>query len=223
LMSHHAGQKNWTSLLLTPEVIVLCLQYFCLSFVWYFYITWLPTYLREARGQTAGHAAALSVLPLLFGGFGSILSGLAPARLPRRVIAISGFLCTAVLLFAFLRIQSVLGAMLCMALASLCGDLTMPISWNACVEIGGSYTATVAATMNMLGNLAGFVTPVVGGLILQKTAGDWKPLIYLMIGAALIAALCWLYLDPERARLERERTLGLERLQAQADAAGASL
>jgi MFS transporter, ACS family, glucarate transporter len=221
LMSHHAGQKTWTSLLLTPEVIVLCLQYFCLSFIWYFYITWLPTYLREARGQTAGHAAALSVLPLLFGGFGSILSGLAPARLPRRTIAISGFLCTAVLLVAFLRIQSVLGAMLCMAVASLCGDLTMPISWNACVEIGGSYTATVAATMNMLGNLAGFVTPVVGGLILQKTAGDWKPLIYLMIGAALIAALCWLYLDPERARLERERALGLERLQAQADAAGA--
>jgi hypothetical protein len=44
-----------------------------------------------------------------------------------------------------------------------------------------------------------------------------------MIGAAVIAALCWLYLDPERARLERERVLGLERLQAQADAAGASL
>jgi MFS family permease len=223
LMSHHAGQKTWASLLLTPEVLVLCLQYFCLSFVWYFYITWLPTYLREARGQTAGHAAALSVLPLLFGGFGSMVSGLAPARVPRRLIAIFGFVCTALLLFAFLRIQSVLGAMLCMGLASLCGDLTMPISWNACVEIGGSYTATVAATMNMLGNLAGFVTPVVGGLILQKTAGDWKPLIYLMIGAAVIAALCWLYLDPERARLERERALGLERLRPQTDAAGASL
>jgi MFS family permease len=223
LMTHHAGQKAWLSLLLTPEVIVLCLQYFCLSFVWYFYITWLPTYLREARGQTAGHAAALSVLPLLFGGFGSMLTGLAPARVSRRMIAIFGFLSTALLLFAFLRIHSVLVAMLCMGLASLCGDLTMPISWNACVEIGGSYTATVAATMNMLGNLAGFVTPVVGGLILQKTAGNWTPLIYLMIGAAVIAALCWLYLDPERARLERERLLGLERLQAQAGAAGASL
>jgi len=223
LMTHHAGQKAWLSLLLTPEVIVLCLQYFCLSFVWYFYITWLPTYLREARGQTAGHAAALSVLPLLFGGFGSMLTGLAPARVSRRMIAIFGFLSTALLLFAFLRIHSVLVAMLCMGLASLCGDLTMPISWNACVEIGGSYTATVAATMNMLGNLAGFVTPVVGGLILQKTAGNWTPLIYLMIGAAVIAALCWLYLDPERARLERVRLLGLERLQAQAGAAGASL
>jgi MFS family permease len=82
LMTHHAGQKSWLSLLLTPEVLVLCLQYFCVSFTWYFYITWLPTYLREGRGQTAGHAAALSVLPLLFGGFGSLLAGLAPIRLP---------------------------------------------------------------------------------------------------------------------------------------------
>ncbi len=79
------GRRTGLSLLLTPEVMVLCLQYFCLSFIWYFYITWLPTYLREARGQTAGHAAALSVLPLLFGGFGSMLTGLAPVRLPRRM------------------------------------------------------------------------------------------------------------------------------------------
>ncbi len=107
LMTHHAGQKNWLSLLLTPEVLILCLQYFCVSFTWYFYITWLPTYLREGRGQTAGHAAALSVLPLLFGGFGAMLTGLAPVRLPRRRIAFFGLLGTALLLFVFLRTQAV--------------------------------------------------------------------------------------------------------------------
>jgi nitrate/nitrite transporter NarK len=72
----------------------------------------------------------------------------------------------------------------------------MPISWNACVDIGGSYTATVAATMNMLGNLAGFVAPVIGGVILQRTGGHWNPLLYLMVGSSTISALCWLYLNP---------------------------
>jgi hypothetical protein len=42
--------------------------------------------------------------------------------------------------------------------------------------------------MHMLGNLAGFLIPVDGGLILQKTAGDRKPVIYLMIGIAVIPA-----------------------------------
>ena len=198
-MTHHAGQKKWLSLLLTPEVLVLCLQYFCVSFTWYFYITWLPTYLREGRGLTAAHAAGLSVLPLLFGGFGALLTGLAPVRLPRRRIAFFGLLGTSLLLFVFLRTQEVTVAMLCMGLASLFSDLTMPISWDACVEIGGSYTATVAATMNMLGNLAGFVMPVVGGLILQKTAGNWAALIHLMIASDVIAALV-LALPQPRAR-----------------------
>jgi MFS transporter, ACS family, glucarate transporter len=81
--------------------------------------------------------------------------------------------------------------------------------------IGGSYTATVAATMNMSGNLAGFVMPVVGGFILQKTAGNWESLIHLMIISDVIAALCWLYLDPERAGRKREQRQQLERLAAE--------
>ena len=206
LTTHQATQPNWLSLLLTRQVAVLILQYFCFSYVWYFYITWLPTYLREGRGQSPARAATLAVLPLLFGGFGSLTSGLAPKRLPRRKIAFCGFLATAILLLAFIQIQSVVWAMLTMGLASFSSDLTMPISWDACVEIGGAYTATVAAAMNMLGNLAGFVAPVVGGVILQRTGGNWNPLIYTMAAAATVSAACWLYLDPDAAHRQREQT-----------------
>jgi len=208
LTTHRGGQRHWLSLLLTRQVSVLVAQYFCFSYVWYFYITWLPTYLREGRGQSPARAAALAVLPLLFGGFGSLATGLAPTRLSRRAIAFCGFLSTAVLLLVFTRIQSVVPAMLAMGLASFSSDLTMPISWDACVEIGGPYTATVAAAMNMLGNLAGFVAPVVGGVILQRTGGNWNVLIYTMAVAATISAVCWLYLDPEASRRQRELSLG---------------
>src|SRR3984957_3122920 len=112
--SAHGEKRGLLSVLVTPQVFLLILQYFCFSFVWYFYVTWLPTYLREARGQTPGHAAALSVLPLLFGGFGSLGTGLASPRVPHRAIAFSGFLGTAILLLVFTRIQAVLPAMLCM-------------------------------------------------------------------------------------------------------------
>jgi MFS family permease len=183
---------------------VLGLQYFCFSYVWYFYITWLPTYLREGRGQSPARAAALSVLPLLFGGIGSQTTGLAPKRLPRRVIAIAGFGATAILLVAVTRLHSVVPAMLAMGLASFASDLTMPISWDACVEIGGPYCATVAASMNMLGNLGGFVAPVIGGVILAHTRGNWNLVIEVMAVLAVISAVCWLYLDPDAARKQRE-------------------
>ena len=101
-------------------------------------------------------------------------------------------------------------------MASLCSDLTMPISWDACVEIGGSYTATVAATMNMMGNFAGFVMPVVGGLILQKTARQLDPPDPSDDLAEVLAALCWLYLNPEEAGRQRERERGTGEAQCQA-------
>lgn len=204
LTTHRPGQSRWLSLLLTPQVSLLCLQYFCFSYVWYFYITWLPTYLEQGRGQSPERAAALAVLPLLFGGFGSLATGLAPARIPRRAIAVCGFLGTAILLFAITHTQSVVLAMVAMGLASFSSDLTMPISWDACVDIGGPYTATVAATMNMLGNLAGFAAPVTGGIILERTGGNWNFLLDTMVAAAAASAACWLYISPEAARRARE-------------------
>jgi len=211
MLTTHGAGRSWISLLLTKQVAVLVLQYFCFSYVWYFYITWLPTYLREGRGQSAERAAALAVLPLLFGGFGSLTAGLSSRRVPRRAIAFGGFLATALLLFACTRIHEVVPAMVVMGLASFASDLTMPISWDTCVEIGGAYTATVAAAMNMLGNLGGFVAPVVGGVILQRVGtglGGWNLLIYSMVGASAVSAACWLYLDPESTARERERQLG---------------
>ena len=205
LTSHTPGEAHWLSLLLTAQIAALVLQYFCFSYVWYFYITWLPTYLREARGQSPERAAALAVLPLLFGGFGSLATGLAPRRLPRRAVAFFGFLGTAILLFAFTHIHAVVPAMVAMGIASFCSDLTMPISWDACFQIGGSYTATVAAAMNMLGNLAGFIAPVVGGVILEHTGENWNIVIDTMVGAAMVSSLCWLYLNPESAQRQRKQ------------------
>jgi MFS transporter, ACS family, glucarate transporter len=199
IVEHGILKRSWLAILLKPQIALLGFQYFCCSFVWYFYITWLPTYLREARGQSSSRAAFLAVLPLLFGGFGSLISGLLPLRIPRRAIAFCGFLATSLMLLLFPHITDVVTAMVCLAMASFFSDLTVPISWNACVEIGGEYTATVAATMNMLGNLAGFIAPAVGGLILQRTAGNWNPLIYLMAGAAAIAASCWVVLNPDES------------------------
>ena len=193
----HRGQAGWLHVLLQGRIALLTLQYFCFSFVWYFYITWLPTYLREARGQSVTRAASLAVIPLLFGGFGSLLSSVLPLRIPRRLVAFGCFLTTAALLLAFTRITAVVPAMVCLGFASFFSDVTMPISWNACVEFGGPYTATVAATMNMLGNMAGFAAPVFAGFLLQRSGGNWNPLIEIMAGAACVSASCWLVLNPE--------------------------
>jgi ACS family glucarate transporter-like MFS transporter len=49
--------------------------------------------------------------------------------------------------------------------------------------------------MNMMGNLAGFVAPVVGGMI--RDAGyDWNIFLYSMAAVYLLGGLCWPFIDP---------------------------
>jgi len=196
LLTTQEGEERWYRSLLARPVLILVLQYFCFSLVWYFYVTWLPSYLQEARHVTGMRAAALAMLPLFFGGIGSLVSGFAAARIPRRRIAFFGFLFSGLLLFAVTRIDNTSLAMLAMGLASFCSDLTMPISWNACVETGRRNTATLSGAMNMFGNFAGFVAPVISGLILSRFAGGWDVLLYLMVASSLVAAACWMFLDP---------------------------
>jgi MFS family permease len=201
--AHEPGA--WRRVLGRWVVAALLLQYFCYCFVWYFYVTWLPSYLIEAHHQTPAQAAGFAVLPLLLGGCGSLVSGFLVTRIRPRVLAMIAFLTSAAMLCAVTQMHSVMGAMVAMAIASFFSDLTTPISWNACVELGGRYTGTLSGAMNMFGNLAGFVSPVVGGFILQRAAGNWNVLVYLMIGFSILAALCWLFLDPDRMTIQGVR------------------
>jgi hypothetical protein len=45
LLGH--GRIPWGKFAASKQVWLLCTQYCCLSFGWYFYITWLPTFLDE--------------------------------------------------------------------------------------------------------------------------------------------------------------------------------
>jgi MFS family permease len=199
LVLHDHGVP-WYRLLLQKDIFFLGLQYFGFSYTWYFYVTWLPTWLQQARGLDPKTAATYAMIPLAMGGLGSIVSGFLPLSVPRKWVAIFGFSATAVLIFAISNMPGVLLPMALMGLASFTSDLTMPISWNTCVEIGKQYTATVSSTMNMLGNFAGFVAPVVFGLILQETDNNWAMVMYTMAGAAVVSALCWFFLEPDAQR-----------------------
>ena len=184
----------WRKLIVHRSVWLLCLQYFCVSFGWYFYITWLPTYLQEFRGLDAAHAARLAILPLLFGGFGSLVSGMIRRK---RTVAVAGMLGAALFISLVTKIASPTTAMLAMGLASFANDLAVPAAWHACMDIGGKFSGTVSGAMNMLGNLAGFAAPVFGGFLLDRTHGNWNLLLYVMAAVYVAGAVCWPFIDPD--------------------------
>jgi nitrate/nitrite transporter NarK len=80
-------------------------------------------------------------------------------------------------------------------LASFANDLVMPGAWGACMDVGGKYAGTVSGSMNMMGNLAGFLSPVVFGYVIDATH-SCQTNFHLMAAIYLLGALCWRFIDP---------------------------
>ena len=206
------GDVPWLKLVGRGSVWLLWVQYFLLSYPWYFYITWLPTWLQEARGLTMAESAKYAIFPLLFGGFGSLLAGFlskaAALRIgsvdrARRLMGAVGFAGAMTFLLIVIQVKDPLWCMLAMGLASFSNDLVMPGAWGACMDIGGKYAGTVSGSMNMMGNFAGILAPTIGGMILQRTGNDWDIFLYTMACAYALGILIWPFINSTR-RLEQD-------------------
>jgi MFS transporter, ACS family, glucarate transporter len=195
----------WAKMLRSRTVWLLWLQYFCFSYGWYFYITWLPTYLNDARGQALEKGALLAGLPLFMGGVGSMFSGWLAAWLirrrydvarTRRWLAYGGFLGAAGLLLLSPYIADPVLAMMAMGMASFALDLALPGCWSTCMDVGGRYAGTLSGSMNMAGNIAGGVSPVVVGYILQYSDRNWMITFWISASIYVLGGLCWVWIDP---------------------------
>jgi len=204
----------WTAFLRSRSVGLLCLQYMLLNYAWFFYVTWLPKYLIEGLGVNGPRAALLNALPLFFGGIGSLVCGaLMPrvvawtgdVRVARRLLAGAGFGGAAALLLVSLSLRDPASAMFAMGLASFASDFVMPVSWTACMDVGGRHTGTLSGLMNMLGALTAGVAPIVSGT-LRDVTGSWAPTFYLSAGAYGLGLLCWMFLDSVTPLVAKEGT-----------------
>jgi MFS transporter, ACS family, glucarate transporter len=198
------GRAPWGALVRSPHAWLLCIQYFCLSYGWYFYITWLPTYLREGRGLNLGTSALLGGLPLFFGGIGnptgvvltSILVRLTGnLRFSRKAVCCAGFAGASAFLILSTQVHNPLYAILAISMASFFNDLVMSGAWTSAMDIGGKYAGTVSGAMNMFGNFAGVLAPALVGYILKQT-GDWNLTFYISGAIYGGGILCWLAIDP---------------------------
>ena len=83
-------------------------------------------------------------------------------------------------------------------------DWTQPTVWGTSTDMGGRYSATVFSIINSAGSVGGFVTPVIGGWLLDQytthlpdggKVTDYGP-VFVMVGVMyLMAAVCWLFIN----------------------------
>jgi MFS family permease len=193
----------WGALLRSRGMLALCAMYFGAIYGWYFYLTWLPTYLMRARGFDLRAAGWLAALPLLSIAAGSLLGGALGDLLSRRfglraglrAPGLVGLPLAALAIAGAVTTSEPRTAAFCLAGAAGLAALGIAPAWAVCLAVGGRHAGVVSGAMNTFGNLGGVASPVVVGWCLQAW-DSWALPLWTVAAFYLAAALCWLGIDP---------------------------
>lgn len=187
---------------------------YCITTLTYFFITWFPVYLVQARGMTILKAGFVAVLPALCGFIGGVLGGVFSDYLLRKgysqsvarktPIVLGMLMSTTMIICNYTNVDMIVVSL--MALAFF-GKGVGALGWAVVAdtspkEIGG----LSGGLFNTFGNIAGITTPIIIGYIVQGTGSFNGALVF--VGANAIGAiLSYLILVGEIKRMELKTTI----------------
>ncbi|HMF78184.1 MAG TPA: MFS transporter [Bryobacteraceae bacterium] len=205
LPSGHGG--SWSEIFRTRSLLPLCLQYFANTYGFYFFITWLPTYLSKSRGMVKAELAIFAGLPLLLSVVADVTGGVTTDAISKRFGTRAGRCGVGAVAYLFGAIAMLAGTLmndghwagLLIALGGAASMFTLAPAWATAIELGGANSAMLSATMNTAGQVGGMLSPIVLAYIVDRL-GDWSMPLHILSALYLMAAVCWVFIQPERDR-----------------------
>ena len=200
-----APKLPFKTMMKSKNLWVLCIGYFCYCYNIWIYLTWLPTYLVDARGFTILKMGIFASLPLLAGTIGDTLGGwlsdkiwqrTGRGRFSRRIVAMAGMLIAAAFMIPGAMTDSANLAVFLLACSLFGLEMAVGVYWAVALDIGHEYAGTVSGMMNCIGNIGSFASPLLFGIIVQST-GSWVYPFLVASALLVIGALLWLKTDPE--------------------------
>ncbi len=203
-MAIAVGHGEWHKVFRAPGLLPLCLQYFANNCGFYFFITWLPEYLRNAHGMQAGELALFAGLPLTLSAVADVSGGMTTDWLARKFGVRIGYGLAGGVAYAIGAVVMGFGAAasdgqlagILIAVAGALSMVTLAPSWATAIALGGENAGLMGAVMNTAGQVGGILCPIVVAYLVRQY-GDWSLPIYVLSGVYAVAALCWLFIRPD--------------------------
>ena len=179
---------------------------FCYGWSLWVFLTWLPSYLSDARHFPLSQMAIMTMLPLMAGVFGDTVGGASSdfiyartgnLKLARRGVLVVGLLGAFTFILPAVTTASPVAAVWYLSLAFFFLEVTNPILWTLPLDIAARYSGTAGGMMNTGFGIAGMISPVVFGFLIQRT-GSYQLPFFLSAALLLIGAVCALKIDPNR-------------------------
>jgi len=200
--ARHARRFSWGDLatvLSSRKLWGVYFGQFALTSTLWFFLTWFPTYLVQARGMSFVKAGFLASLPYLAAFVGVNCSGLVSDALVRRGASI-GTARKVPIVTGLLLSSSIVGANYVDAPALVIAFLALAFFGNGFASITWSLVSTMAperllgltgGVFNFFGNLSGIIVPIVIGY-LARDYGFAAGLVYVAT-LALLGALSYVF------------------------------
>ena len=206
---HGSGWTYWRTLMRSRNMIALSVMYIPNCMIFYFCITWLPTYLLERHGFNISGMALFAGLPLLVSMPGDLLGGWLTDRLSSRYglrvgrcgLGGAAYVVVGLSLIAAGLVSSPVLAAVLIAVATGLTMFTLGAAWGTVMEIGGNHVGVVGGTMNSIGNLVAMLNPLIVAYSVAWFA-NWDLPLYVMGALFLVGAVCWAAIDPSRIVFE---------------------
>ena len=199
-----SGPVPWRRLV--PRVAPLMIVYFCQGWTGWLFVAWMPSLLQKNYGLDLKKSSFLYAAMLFCAMIAEFLGGVVTDYLLRRtrnlqvarsrMIAASWILVVAGLVPAILVHDVVVGLtgftvalfFLCFAIAPL---------WTATMDIAPNFAGSSSALMNAAGAVAGILSPVAFGWLLDRT-GSWTTPFGFSVGLLLFAIVMTWWIRPGR-------------------------
>ncbi|WP_202873952.1 MFS transporter [Kribbella speibonae] len=201
--SEAAAQVRWRDLFRYRTIRGMMLGFFCLNFVIYFFLTWFPSYLKDARGLDLKELGTLGTLPGITAIAGGWIAGIVADRRiragadvtrVRKTVMVGGLLGGAAIVFAA-PAKSVYVALLFLAISYASLAIAATGIWSLPGDVAPSsrHVASIGGIQNFASNIAGIISPYVFGLLLDIYHGSYLPSFAVAGVVAVIGALTYAF------------------------------
>ncbi|WP_204207501.1 MFS transporter [Mammaliicoccus sciuri] len=187
-----------------PTVLFTAFAFFAYNYILFFFLTWFPSYLVDARNLSIENMSLITVTPWVLGFLGLAMSGIVSdfvykhtvqkgVLFSRKVVLVVCLFLSAVCIGISGIVTTTAGAVTLVALSVLFLYLTGAIYWAIVQDVVDSNNVgSVGGFMHLLANTAGIIGPTITGYIIQTT-GTYTAAFLLAGGLAVIASIAVIF------------------------------
>lgn len=200
-----AQKGSFKMLFKTPLMLNLFIAYFSLYAVNWGLATWIPTYLVNVRGLNLVSLGWLQTIPGVAQLFGMFLSGYVIDKLSKGREKIAGAvacLCISILLYLMFTASNVTSFIVYQTVIMLIISFVVILLPAVVLKnLPSSVAGSGMGLVNTGGQLAGFVTPLAIGFIVDAFNGSFNAAFWMLIVFAFICAVALLTINYEKGEL----------------------